>query len=143
MAREVPDTGDRFRDITEIVRMLREPGGCPWDMKQTLETGVEDLLSEADEVREAMEKGDMENLREELGDLLWAITFTANIAREKDLFGMDDILKHTREKMVRRHPHVFGGEEAKSPEHAMELFQKAKEIEKHGKRLQEKESGKQ
>lgn len=143
MAREVPGTGDIFRDMVEIVRVLRQPGGCPWDIRQTLETGLKDLLSESEEVREAFEKGDMENLKEELGDLIWAIVFTANIAREKDLFSIDDILKDAKEKMVRRHPHVFGEEKAESPEHAMEIFQKIKENEKDGKRLPEEKTGKQ
>ena len=131
MARDIPETGNAFGDMIETVRILRSPGGCPWDMKQTLETGVKDLLGEADEVRKAMEKNDTENLKEELGDLLWTILFTANIAREKDLFDIDGILKDTKEKMIRRHPHVFGGEEAESPKHAMELFKKAKEMEKN------------
>jgi len=129
--REPPDSGNSFADIVNIIRTLRSPGGCPWDMKQTIETAVEDLLSEAGEVREALEKDDMENLREELGDLLWAIVFTANISREKHLFDIEDILRDARAKMIRRHPHVFGDARAGSPEEAMWHFQDAKEREKH------------
>ena len=128
---EPPDSGNSFADILDIIRILRSPGGCPWDMKQTIETAVEDLLSEADEVREALDKDDMKNLREELGDLLWAIVFTANIAREKHLFDIDDILREAKAKMVRRHPHVFGDARAGSPEDAMGHFQDAKKREKH------------
>jgi len=73
----------------------------------------------------------MENLREELGDLLWAIVFTANISREKHLFDIEDILRDARAKMIRRHPHVFGDARAGSPEEAMWHFQDAKEREKH------------
>jgi tetrapyrrole methylase family protein / MazG family protein len=129
-SKKVPETGDSFRDIVEMVRLLREPGGCPWDMRQDLESGVKELLDEAEEVGEAIAKGDTGNLCEELGDLIWSIVFTANIARENDLFGIEDILKQAKEKMVRRHPHVFGNVEAKSAEHAMELFQEAKRKEK-------------
>lgn len=116
--KDIPDTGDVFQDVVELMKTLRSPGGCPWDMKQTLETAVEDLLGEADEVREAIEKGDTENLREELGDLLWAIVFTANVAREKDLFDIEGILKGTKKKIIGRHPHVFGESDAESPEDA-------------------------
>jgi uncharacterized protein YabN with tetrapyrrole methylase and pyrophosphatase domain len=132
MAKEIPETGDVFKDIVEIMKALRSPGGCPWDLKQTVESAVEDLLGEADEVKQALEKGDMENLREELGDLLWCIVFTANVAREKDLFDIEDILRDTKEKIIRRHPHVFGDTPAESPEHASRLFQEAKEKEKNG-----------
>jgi uncharacterized protein YabN with tetrapyrrole methylase and pyrophosphatase domain len=132
MTGKVPDSGNHFEDIVEIMKILRSPDGCPWDMKQTVKSAVRDLLSEADEVREALEKDDMENLREELGDLLWGIIFTANVAREKDLFSIDDILRDTREKIVRRHPHVFGDKPADSPEDAQRLFKEAKESEKNG-----------
>ena len=129
---EVPRTGNGFSDVVELVKVLRSPEGCPWDREQTLESAVKDLLGEADEVREAMEKGDVTNLQEELGDLLWGIVLASNIAREKDMFSIDDILKDTKDKMVRRHPHVFGDEEAGSPEHAMEMYLKAKEMERDG-----------
>jgi uncharacterized protein YabN with tetrapyrrole methylase and pyrophosphatase domain len=134
--KSIPDTGDCFRDMVETIRILRSPGGCPWDMKQNLEAAVENLLSEADEVREAMEKGNMENLKEELGDLLWGILFAANVARENDLFDIDCILKYTMEKIIRRHPHVFGGADARSPEQASRLFKEVKEMEKNAKKQQ-------
>ena len=126
-----PDSGNSFADIVDIMKTLRSPDGCPWDISQTLDSAVEDLLGEAEEVREAMNKGDMENLREELGDLLWSIVFTANIAREKHLFDIGDILRETRDKIIRRHPHVFGDARAESPEEAMGHFQDAKKREKH------------
>jgi uncharacterized protein YabN with tetrapyrrole methylase and pyrophosphatase domain len=125
-----PNSGNPFADIVDIMKILRSPGGCPWDMKQTLDTAVEDLLGEAEEVREAIEKGDMDNLREELGDLLWSILFTANIAREKHLFDIGDILREARAKIIRRHPHVFGDASADSPDEAMWHFQEAKKREK-------------
>ena len=130
-AKKVPDTGDLFRDMEGIVKILRQPGGCPWDREQTLETGVKDLLGEADEVREAMERCDYENLAEELGDLLWSILFTINIGREEGKLDIESILKATKEKMIRRHPHVFGGVKAESKEHASELFKQVKEMEKN------------
>jgi uncharacterized protein YabN with tetrapyrrole methylase and pyrophosphatase domain len=132
--RQAPQTGDHFRDIIEIMKTLRAPDGCPWDAKQTLESAIEDLLSEAEEVREAIKKGDTENLREELGDLLWGIVFTANIAKENNLFDIQDILRETREKIIRRHPHVFGKAKAVTPEDAMRLFQSCKASETHAKK---------
>lgn len=129
--REPPISGNPLADVLDIVRALRSPGGCPWDMEQGLGSAVEDLMGEAEEVREALEKGDMESLMEELGDLLWSILFTTNIAREKNLFDIDDILRETRNKMIRRHPHVFGDARAESPEDARRLFIKMKENEKH------------
>ena len=131
---DVPDTGNIFNDIVEMMRILRSPGGCPWDIKQTLESAVKDLLGEADELREALEKGDIDNLREELGDVLWGIIFTANIARERDIFTIEDVLRDVKDKIARRHPHVFGDAVAESPEEAMMLFTRAKEMEKNGNR---------
>ena len=128
--RSVPETGDLFRDISEILRILRGPGGCPWDRKQDLKSGVKDLLSEAKEVRQAMEMGDMKDLKEELGDLLWATLFTINIAHEMKIFDLESLLKDTKDKMIRRHPHVFGGVVCNSDEEASRLFQKVKEMEK-------------
>jgi uncharacterized protein YabN with tetrapyrrole methylase and pyrophosphatase domain len=130
--KEIPECDNPFDELVELMKALRSPGGCPWDMKQTIETAVEDILSETGEVREALEKGDMENLKEELGDLLWSIVFTANIAREKHLFGIEDILRETRDKIIRRHPHVFGDAKAETPEDALRHFREAKERERHG-----------
>jgi MazG family protein len=100
-----------FADLVELMDRLRDPGGCPWDREQTYATLAPMLLEEAYEAFDAMEEarlGRFENLREELGDLLFQITFFARVAKEKGEFTIDDVITQVHEKMVRRHPHVFG-----------------------------------
>ena len=100
-----------FADLVELMDRLRDPGGCPWDREQTYATLAPMLLEEAYEAFDAMEEarlGRFDNLREELGDLLFQITFFARVAKEKGEFTIDDVITHVHEKMVRRHPHVFG-----------------------------------
>jgi len=90
---------------------LRSPGGCPWDREQTYATLAPMLLEEAYEAFDALEEarlGRPNDLREELGDLLFQITFFARVAQERDEFTIDDVIEQVHEKMVRRHPHVFG-----------------------------------
>ncbi len=90
---------------------LRDPGGCPWDREQTYATLAPMLLEEAYEAFDALEEarqGRPDDLREELGDLLFQITFFARVARERGEFNINDVINHVHEKMVRRHPHVFG-----------------------------------
>jgi MazG family protein len=100
-----------FADLVELMDRLRDPGGCPWDREQTYATLAPMLLEEAYEAFDAMEEarlGRYDNLREELGDLLFQITFFARVAKEKGEFTIDDVITQVHEKMVRRHPHVFG-----------------------------------
>jgi MazG family protein len=100
-----------FADLVQLMDRLRDPGGCPWDREQTYATLAPMLLEEAYEAFDAMEEarlGRFDNLREELGDLLFQITFFARVAKEKGEFTIDDVITHVHEKMVRRHPHVFG-----------------------------------
>jgi tetrapyrrole methylase family protein/MazG family protein len=104
-----------FADLVELMDRLREPGGCPWDREQTYATLAPMLLEEAYEAFDAMEEarlGRFDNLREELGDLLFQITFFARVAKEKGEFNIDDVITQVHEKMVRRHPHVFGDQTA-------------------------------
>ncbi len=99
-----------FADLVELMDRLRDPGGCPWDREQTYATLAPMLLEEAYEAFDAMEEarlGRFDNLREELGDLLFQITFFARVAKEKGEFNIDDVITQVHEKMVRRHPHVF------------------------------------
>ena len=100
-----------FAELVELMDRLRDPGGCPWDREQTYATLAPMLLEEAYEAFDAMEEarlGRFDNLREELGDLLFQITFFARVAKEKGEFTIDDVITQVHEKMVRRHPHVFG-----------------------------------
>jgi tetrapyrrole methylase family protein / MazG family protein len=97
-----------FQELVDLMEYMRGPDGCPWDREQTIKDFEKYLRSESDEALEAIRKGDYDNLREELGDLLWHILFISQIAGEKGLFTVDDVLRGLREKIIRRHPHVFG-----------------------------------
>ena len=98
----------RFAELVSVMERLRGKNGCPWDREQTRESLKPFLLEEAYEVLEAIDEGDPEILKEELGDLLFQILFHSEIARERGEFGIEDVLSYTIEKMTRRHPHVFG-----------------------------------
>jgi MazG family protein len=104
-----------FNDLVILMARLRSPDGCPWDREQTYATLAPMLLEEAYEAFDALEEareGRPEPLREELGDLLFQITFFARVAAERGEFNIDDVIATVHEKMVRRHPHVFGDAEA-------------------------------
>lgn len=99
-------------DLLSIMARLRDPlGGCPWDLKQDFGTILPYTLEEAYEVAEAIEKADMEDLRGELGDLLFQVVFHARMAEEQGSFAFADVVETICEKMIRRHPHVFGAAE--------------------------------
>lgn len=97
-----------FDRLVAIMDRLRDPGGCPWDREQTLESLAGYLLEEAHEAVDAIGAGDPVRLRDELGDLLIQIVFMARIARELEWFDIDGVCEAVSDKMVRRHPHVFG-----------------------------------
>jgi len=100
-----------FEDLIELMRKLRAPDGCPWDREQTYATLAPMLLEEAYEAFEAVEEareGQPNNLRDELGDLLFQIVFYAQVAKERGDFSIEDVIEAIHSKMVRRHPHVFG-----------------------------------
>lgn len=100
-----------FTDLVALMDRLRSPGGCPWDREQTYATLAPMLLEEAYEAFDALEEarqGRPDDLREELGDLLFQIAFFARVAAERGEFTIDDVIEQVHEKMVRRHPHVFG-----------------------------------
>jgi MazG family protein len=100
--------------LTAIMARLRDPeGGCPWDVEQTFATIAPYTIEEAYEVADAIERGDMTDLRSELGDLLFQVVFHARMAEEQGLFGFDDVVAAIADKLERRHPHVFGDEAAK------------------------------
>jgi MazG family protein len=100
--------GKLFEDLVAVLARLRAPGGCPWDREQTHLTLRTYLIEEAYEVLDAIEKGSAPELEEELGDLLLQILFHADMAREAGTFDISDIITGIRDKLVRRHPHVFG-----------------------------------
>lgn len=119
-----------FYDFIEIIAQLRAPGGCPWDIKQTHESLKKCLIEESGEVIDAIDNKDDVNLCEELGDLLLQVVMHAQIAAEEGRFTIDDVIQGVSEKMVRRHPHVFGDVKVSSPEESLALWQEIKKKEK-------------
>lgn len=106
---------ENTRRLLDIMARLRDPdGGCPWDVKQTFATVAPYTIEEAYEVAEAIENGDMAALRDELGDLLLQVVFHARMAEEAGDFDFDAVAGAIADKMIRRHPHVFGGESIRS-----------------------------
>ncbi|MDO9126759.1 MAG: nucleoside triphosphate pyrophosphohydrolase [Parvibaculum sp.] len=106
-----PDAG-KIDALLEIMARLRDPdGGCPWDLEQSYATIAPYTIEEAYEVADAIEQGDMEGLKDELGDLLLQVVFHAQMAKEDGTFDFADVVRAICEKMIRRHPHVFGNEE--------------------------------
>ena len=99
---------ERLRQLIEVVDRLRGPGGCPWDREQTHLSLRSTLLEEAYEVLETIDEGSMPRLEEELGDLLLQVLMQATIAHDEASFDLGDVAERVREKLVRRHPHVFG-----------------------------------
>jgi tetrapyrrole methylase family protein/MazG family protein len=100
--------GERLLDLIRVMARLRGPGGCPWDIEQTHQTLARHLLEEAHETLEAIDSGDPDRLRDELGDLLLQVIFHAEMARQEGTFDVDDVAEGITSKLVRRHPHVFG-----------------------------------
>ncbi len=107
-------TGERFQRAVAIMARLRGPGGCPWDREQTFDTIKPYTLEEAYEVLEAIDQRDWEELKGELGDLLLQVLFYAQMAQEENRFSIDDVLDRLSNKLVDRHPHVFGDVKAET-----------------------------
>lgn len=97
-----------FTSLIETIQQLRGENGCPWDRKQTTQSLKKYLHEEFDEIIEALEQDDPENLCEELGDFLYLILMIGEISRDQGLFDVDQIINSINNKLVRRHPHVFG-----------------------------------
>lgn len=118
------------RDISrliEILAALRDPQtGCPWDIQQTFSTIAPFTIEEAYEVLDAIQRDDMENLREELGDLLLQVVFHARMGEEAGHFDFGDVVEAITAKMIRRHPHVFADEEAREPDAVKVIWERVK-----------------
>lgn len=123
-----------FEQLVDIMRKLRGPGGCPWDAEQTHESLTRYLLEETYEVIEAIDDKSPEHLREELGDLLLQPVFHAAIAEEAGHFTINDVIGTLCEKLVRRHPHVFGNLEIKDSNAQIENWERIKKDEKGAER---------
>src|SRR5246127_4957597 len=101
-------TGERFERAVQIMARLRAPGGCPWDREQTFDTIKPYTLEETYEVLEAIDNRDWDELRGELGDLLLQVLFYSQMAQEEGRFSINDVLDRLSNKLINRHPHVFG-----------------------------------
>lgn len=126
-----PDSGlpalDRLR---EIVHILRSPGGCPWDIEQTQQSLIPNILEEAYEAVDAIRSGNIEHMREELGDLLLQVVMQCEIASETGKFVIEDVARDVAGKLVRRHPHVFGDSQAGDSEAVLKQWEEIKHAEK-------------
>jgi len=122
--------GTTLARLVQVMQRLLAPDGCPWDREQTLETLRKYVLEEACEVIDAIESGDRAALREELGDLLLQVVFQAELARREGAFAIDDVVEGIVDKLVSRHPHVFGDLEAKDAEEVLVNWEKLKAKEK-------------
>ncbi len=116
--------------LIAVVRMLREPGGCPWDIEQTHESLTSHMLEEAYEAVAAIQKGDKENLEEELGDVLLQVVLHAQIASEEEHFDLNAISRGITKKLIRRHPHVFAEVEAEDTSTVLRNWEAIKAEEK-------------
>jgi tetrapyrrole methylase family protein/MazG family protein/ATP diphosphatase len=124
--------GSSLRRLVEIMRRLLAPDGCPWDREQTLQTLRPYVIEEAHEVVDAIDGGVPEELREELGDLLLQVVFQAELARVQGWFGPDDVVSAICDKLVRRHPHVFGDVQVSGSSEVITNWEAIKAEEKKG-----------
>jgi MazG family protein len=122
--------GKLFEDLVAVQARLRAPGGCPWDREQTHSTLRTYLIEEAYEVLDAIEKRNSQDLAEELGDLLLQVLFHADLARETGAFDISDVIIGIHDKMVRRHPHVFGDVKAETAGEVLKNWAQLKAKEK-------------
>jgi MazG family protein len=119
-----------FRRLCEVVARLRSPQGCPWDREQTLETIKPFTLEETYELLEAIDSGDDAAIAEELGDLLLQVVLDAQIATDEQRFTLVEVIEGITDKLIRRHPHVFGDDEARSASDVMRHWDRIKREEK-------------
>ena len=119
-----------FQDLVRITATLRGENGCPWDRAQTHESMKVCLQEECQEVLDAIDHQDVENLCEELGDVLFQVMIHSQIEQEKGNFTIDDVINGICEKMVRRHPHVFGDKKIHSEKEGAALWEELKNLDK-------------
>jgi len=122
--------GESFVQLVELMRRLRAPGGCPWDRDQTFQTIKPYMLEEAYEVAEAIDNEDFPHLREELGDLLLQVVFFSQMAADAGYFTVEDVVNAISDKLIRRHPHVFGDTSLDTPDQVKRKWSDLKEEEK-------------
>ncbi len=118
-----------FQELLNIMEKLRGDGGCPWDKEQTRESLKPFILEEAYELIEAIESGDPEKMKEELGDLLFQIVFQCQVAKERKEFEISDVIEKITKKMITRHPHVFGEAEYRTSAEVIVQWEEQKKLE--------------
>lgn len=129
---EGPGDGSTLPRLVQIMQRLLAPDGCPWDREQTLQTLRPYVIEEAHEVVDAIDRGSPDDLREELGDLLLQIVFQSELARAAGWFGPDDVVAAICDKLVRRHPHVFGDTKVSGTSEVLTNWEQIKAEEKAG-----------
>jgi len=129
------DRGEHFERLCQVMERLRRPDGCVWDRQQDNRSIKTYILEEAYEVAEAVEKENPSALREELGDLLFLIIFMAHVATEEGKFNISEVMADIEQKMIRRHPHVFGNSTVRNAEDVRDRWQQLKSEEKKDERL--------
>lgn len=132
-----PLAGDEFAAFVDTIAALRAPGGCPWDREQTHESIARNMIEEAYEAVDAIEQHDAAHLREELGDVLLQVVLQSQIAADAGEFTVADVCHDVNEKMIRRHPHVFGEEAAASADGVLSIWDNVKLAEKSASDAQE------
>jgi len=125
-------THPKLDELISTLELLRAPGGCPWDREQTHASLVQYLIEETHELVDAIESGSDAELIEELGDVLYQVLFHADIAREAGRFSLEDVAAHMTQKMVGRHPHIFGDATADTAADVVVVWEERKKIEKPG-----------
>lgn len=135
------DAREEMQSLVETIWRLRQPDGCPWDRKQTHESIGKNMIEEAYEALDCIEAGDEAHLREELGDVLMQVVLHAQIAADAGAFTMADVARDINDKLIRRHPHVFGGCSAASADEVLAIWDSVKLAEKGAKDADAAEAG--
>jgi uncharacterized protein YabN with tetrapyrrole methylase and pyrophosphatase domain len=123
-----------INDLLKVMARLRSPKGCPWDREQNHKTLRWHAVEEVYELIDAIEAGDDHEMVEELGDLLLQVVFHCQLAQERSVFNFEDVARHITDKLIRRHPHVFGNLKVKDVDEVWANWEKIKQAEKHGTR---------
>lgn len=140
-ASTLSDAREEMQSLVETIWRLRQPDGCPWDRKQTHESIGKNMIEEAYEALDCIEAGDEEHLREELGDVLMQVVLHAQIAADAGAFTMADVARDINDKLIRRHPHVFGERSATSADEVLAIWDSVKLAEKGAKDADAAEAG--
>ena len=127
---DCPDPGKQLIRLRAIIHRLRAPDGCPWDAEQTHESLIPNLIEETYETVDTIQRGDHEHLKEELGDLLLQVVFHSELAEEAGRFSLEEVARGISEKLVRRHPHVFGSSEVSTTDGVLQQWDEIKRVEK-------------